>query len=197
PVPADELGRGIDRTRAAAREEDDAVLDRCERGHALGEREGGPVREVAEAAAGRELPDLRGRGLGQLGAAVADVAVPERARRVEVALVRGVEEPGALAALEHDLVPRDLAHVGERVPAPRHGRPPPVRCSSRNRSVFPASITCPLRRAAPCPSPSMRMSGAATPRVASASWIWTASPAGTRGSSTPWISRSGLFTRSR
>ena len=54
-VAAGELGGGVDRVAAAAREEDARVVDRRERAQALGELERGRVGERAEAGVGREL----------------------------------------------------------------------------------------------------------------------------------------------
>ena len=76
----------------------------------------GPVSDVGERVVGLEPAHLRRDGVGDLGAAVADVRVPQRRRGIEVALVVGVEDPRALAALDHELVLRDRGHVREGVP---------------------------------------------------------------------------------
>ena len=85
PVPAGHLRGGVDRVRAPAGEEDLRALDRCERRHALGERLGGSVREVAECGVRGELAHLGGDRIRDLGASPTDVAVPERGRGIEVA----------------------------------------------------------------------------------------------------------------
>jgi len=65
-------------------------------------------------------PYIRRRDrLGDLGAPVPDVAVPEARRAVEVALPVLVVEPDAFPARDHELPAADRRHVGERMPEPR------------------------------------------------------------------------------
>ena len=101
-VLADDLPGRLDRLRAAVGEEDAVEVA----GRALGERggeldrrrvRGRPVRVE------RERGELRGRDRGHLLAErVADLAAEERRQAVEVAVALGVEDVGALAALEHE-----------------------------------------------------------------------------------------------
>ena len=71
---------------------------------------------------GGELAHLPRRRVGQPGAAVPDVAEPERAGRVDVLAPGVVSHDGALAAHDRHGVLADGAHVCERVPEDRvHG----------------------------------------------------------------------------
>jgi hypothetical protein len=65
---------------------------------------------------GLELADLRRDGVRHLGAAVTDVGVPQRRGGIEVAVAVAVEDPRALAALDHQLTLRDRGHVREGMP---------------------------------------------------------------------------------
>ena len=68
-----------------------------------------------------QLPHLRRGRVGDLGAAVADVRVPEAAGRVDVAVALVVPEVAALAALEDELAGGlHGVHVGDGVPEMRH-----------------------------------------------------------------------------
>ena len=64
----------------------------------------------------RELAHLRGGCLGELAAAVADVAVPERCGDVEQRVARVVPDGRALAAHDRDPALAERAHVRHRVP---------------------------------------------------------------------------------
>ena len=121
PVEAGELRRCVDRVAAAAREEDLRVLERRTLGDRLGQLERGRRGGVAEDRPSLELLDLPRDGIGDLGAAVPDVAVPEACRAVEIAVAVLVVEPDALAAGDHQLVVAHHRHVGERMPEARVG----------------------------------------------------------------------------
>ena len=65
-------------------------------------------------------------GGGDLVAAVADVAVPERGGRVEVGAALAVDQFATAPADDYELLTRDLRHVGEGMPVRggrRRGRP--------------------------------------------------------------------------
>ena len=77
----------------------------------------GPVAEVAERRVRLELAHLRGDGVGDLRAAVAEVRVPEARGAVEVAVALGVEHVHALAALDQRArsgSPRPCRRTGAR-----------------------------------------------------------------------------------
>ena len=116
PVAADDLRGRVDRLAATAAEEDRRVVDRREVREPRGElqrRRGSRGRRRRGA---RERAQLRGDGVRDLGAAVADVREPEPGGGVEVLVAVLVPDAAALTASEHELVPVDLAHRGERVP---------------------------------------------------------------------------------
>ena len=100
-VLADDLPGGLDRLRAAVGEEDAVEVA----GRALGDR----LREVdRRRVRGRPVGVerergqlLRRRGRHLLAERVADLGAEQRREPVEVALAVGVEDVGALAALEH------------------------------------------------------------------------------------------------
>ncbi len=125
PVAPDDLGGGVDGLAAAGAEEDGGVLDRGEVGDPLCEVECRAVRVVAEDVVRRQRAELLGDGVGDLDAAMADVAEPETGRRVEVLVPVGVPDPAPLAAGEDELVPVDLSHRRKRMPetgwGARHG----------------------------------------------------------------------------
>ncbi len=122
PIAPDQLGRGVDRFRATAGEEDGTVFDRRQASDPLGELEGSTVGQPVEAGAGVEPPHLRRRRFRQLGPAVAHVAIPEGGRGIDVALPRLVEQEDALSPIEHDLICCHVRHVGEGVPEPGGSR---------------------------------------------------------------------------
>ena len=97
-------------------------------GHARRERECRLVRVVAEDVVRGERSELRRDGVGDLGAAVADVREPEPRGPVEVLVAVRVPDARAVTTCEHELVPVDLPHRGEGVPeaiaVDRHGRQP-------------------------------------------------------------------------
>ena len=99
-----------------------ALLERRQAGEPVGQLERGRRCGIAEDRPRLELPHLRGHGVGDLGAAVPDVAVPEARRAVEVAIAFLVPEPDALAAADHELVAADGGHVRERMPEARVAR---------------------------------------------------------------------------
>ena len=111
-------GAGVDRLRAAGAEEDGGIRQGRERGEAPRELQCGRVRVVAEDVVRGERPELGGDRVRDLAAAVADVREPEPRGRVEVLGAVRVPDARALAAREHELVPVDLAHRGERMPEP-------------------------------------------------------------------------------
>ena len=161
PVAAGELRGGVDRIRAAGREEDDGIRDRRRRGEALGEPDGRlhcvrPERGVR----GEALHLVPGR-VGDLGAAMPDRAVPEPGRRIDVAAPRDVLDEDALARAQEDLGIRHRMHVRERVPQPRAHRVvirivhPPGRRPSRSggRALLSAAMSSRTEYAAPAPTP--------------------------------------------
>ena len=133
PVAAHELDDGLDRLAAAAREEDGCVVHRRDRRDPVGEIGRGAARDVAVVRVGVQLPHLRGGRIGDLGAAVADVRVPEAAGRVDVAVALVVPEVAALAALEDELAGGlHGVHVGDGVPEMGHaGQPIGALCRER------------------------------------------------------------------
>ena len=117
PERARELAGRVDRVGpAAGREEHLRVVDRSECGDARGELLGPRVRERPERVVRRELAHLAGGRLRELGAAVSDVAEPERAGRVDVLAAGVVPDDGALAAHDRECVLADAGHVRERMP---------------------------------------------------------------------------------
>jgi hypothetical protein len=86
----------------------------------VGQLEGRAVRDVGEAGVGLELRHLPHRRLDDLGAPVADVGVPEARAAVEVGAALLVVDPGALGAVDDELVLAHGGHVGERVPQGSH-----------------------------------------------------------------------------
>jgi hypothetical protein len=116
PEAPGELGGRVDPVAAARAQEDLRAGHRRELREALRELARGRGDEVPERRVGLEPAELVGDRLGDLGAPVADVAVPEACGRVEVAVAVGVEDPDVLAALEHQLRVLDRTHVGEGVP---------------------------------------------------------------------------------
>ena len=74
------------------------------------------VGEVLEHVPGGELAHLLRGGVRDLGSPVSHVAVPEAARRVDVAPCRRGRDGGALGPGDDDLVARQRPHVGERLP---------------------------------------------------------------------------------
>src|SRR5262249_5931665 len=105
-----------------ARQEDLASGDRRERGETIGEVEHRPRREVAEDVVRVEPLQLCGGCARDLGAAIADVRVPEARGAVEVAPAVRVPHVPAVAPVDDELVPVDRAHVGEAMPKIRHAR---------------------------------------------------------------------------
>ena len=63
---------------------------------------------------------LVGDGVGDLGAPVPDVRVPEAGRCVDVSPAVGVEDAGPFAPVDDELVAVDDAHRGERMPERAH-----------------------------------------------------------------------------
>ncbi len=116
PVAAGELRGGVDAVRATRAEEDGGVLHRGERRQPVGQLEGGRRGEGPEVRVGGKRRELLGRRVGDLRPAMADVAVPEPRRGVEVAAPIGILDPGPGAAHQDQLMVLDLVHVGERVP---------------------------------------------------------------------------------
>ena len=92
---------------------------------AIDELERRRIGHVPERLERLERPQLLADGLRHVLAPVPDVRVPQTGRAVEVALPPIVPEVDALAAHDHELVPGDRRHVGERVPvgACRHCQP--------------------------------------------------------------------------
>ena len=115
-VAARELGRGVDRVAAAAGEEDARVVDRREVAEPVGQLARAAGWRTSRTRVGRELAHLRGGGVGELGAAVADVDVPQARGAVEVAAALLVGHVDALAADDRQLGRADGVHVRERVP---------------------------------------------------------------------------------
>ena len=111
-VLAGELPGRLDGLGAARGEEDPVEVAGREAGDALGQLDRLRVR-VAPVGVEAELLDLRGRGLADLGAAVAGVHAEERREAVEVALAVLVVDVGALAARDD----RDLVAVVVRAHA--------------------------------------------------------------------------------
>jgi hypothetical protein len=169
PVRPAQLGRGVDGVGAAAGgEEHLGVPDRYQSGDALGECLGGPVGEHVEGLVAGDLPHLRGRRVGEFGAAVADVAVPEAGDRIEVGAAGVVMQRRGLAAHDRDRVTRGRGHVRETVPQHRprrvighrvighrvigcwhEGFPsaarPPVRPAAATRPIYPGGLRSELR----------------------------------------------------
>ena len=116
PVGARELSGGVDRLAAAGGEEDLDAVERHEprdpRGQLLGLRR----REAVVGLVRGELAHLRGGGVGELGPAVADVAVPERAGDVDQRVAGVVPDGRALAAHDRDPALAERADVRHRVP---------------------------------------------------------------------------------
>ena len=140
PVAARELAGGVDRVRAAAREEHLAAGNRREGGDPLRELGRRARRQVAVVVVRRQVAHLGCGRVGDLGSAVADVAVPEARGRVEVALPGRVEHICALAADDRQLA-RGLhrPHVRERMPVARHAYNS-LRRITGNRRAIRASI---------------------------------------------------------
>src|SRR4051794_8128632 len=126
-VAAGQLAGGVDRVAAARAEEDPRVVDRRQLAEALGQPQRRRVRERAERGVAREGAHLRGGGVDDLLAAVADVDVPQARGAVEVAPAVGVPDVRALAARDDDLGAADGVHVGEGVPEAGGGGGPPPR----------------------------------------------------------------------
>ena len=117
PVGAGELGGGVHRVRAAARgEEHLGARHRGQRRDPAGQVQRWLVGVVLEHLVGGELAHLRGRGVGQLGAAMPDVAVPEAGQGVQVRAALGVDDVRALTADDRDGMAGQAGHVGERIP---------------------------------------------------------------------------------
>ncbi len=125
PVAAHELHDGLDRLTAATGEEHGGVIHWCDRGDALRQVGRGTARDVAVVGVGMELAHLRGRRVCDLCSPVADVRIPEAARRVDVPVAGLVPEMAALGSVEDEL-PRllDGVHVGDGMPEPGHGPHP-------------------------------------------------------------------------
>ena len=121
PVLARELGGRVDRIAAAEAEEHARVLHRRELDEAIDELERRRIGDVAERLKGLERPQLLADGLGHVLAPVPDVGVPETGRAVQIAPTLVVPQVQALAAHDHELMPRDGGHIGERMPVGRHG----------------------------------------------------------------------------
>ena len=85
PVAPHELDGGIDRIGAAAGEEDLGIGHGCEGRQTLRQIEGRASRQVAERGVRRQRRHLLGNGVGDARASVADVAVPQSRRGIEVA----------------------------------------------------------------------------------------------------------------
>ena len=110
-----QLPGGLDRLAAAGGEEDPVEAARGVAGDPLGELDRGRVR-VGPQRHERELSRLLRGGVGQLGAAVAQLAHEEAGQRVEVLLALRVPDVGALAP--HD--DGDVGLVVGRVPGEVH-----------------------------------------------------------------------------
>ena len=136
PVAAHELDDGLDRLAAAAREEDGGIVHRRDRRDAVGEVGRRAARDVAVVRVRVQLPHLGGGRIRDLGAAVADVRVPEAAGRVDVAVALVVPEVAALAALEDQLAGGlHGVHVGDGMPEMGHaGQPIGAAVAGKRRS---------------------------------------------------------------
>jgi hypothetical protein len=116
PVAARDLAGGLDGVGSARCQEDGGVVERSDRGEAVGQLERRAVGVGAERRIRGQVTHLGGGDVGELGAPVSDVAVPQACGRVEVAPALLVLEPGAVAADEHELAPRHPRHIGEGMP---------------------------------------------------------------------------------
>ena len=126
PEAPGQLHGCLDGLAAAAREEDDGVLDRRQLADALGEARVVCRRDVAVVRVGVQRLHL-GRGGGDdLAPPVADVRVPEPGRRVDVPAPVRVPDVRSLTALEPELTARSNGvHVRHGVPEARaHLRQP-------------------------------------------------------------------------
>ena len=97
-----ELHRRVDGLRAGTGEEDACVGDRREFGDALGERVGRPVGERIEARVGRDRADLTADGVGDLRAAMPDLAVPEARHGIDHLVAVDIPQQRALASGDGD-----------------------------------------------------------------------------------------------
>ena len=134
-VVAGQLQRRLDRLRAAGGEEDAVEVAGGERGDPRGELDRARV-GVAPERVEVELFDLAGRGLAELGAAVAGVDAEEGGEAVEVALAVLVVDVAALAADDD----RDLV-VGAVGAHPREVHPE-MSLASSWRPVSTAPVDC-------------------------------------------------------
>ena len=184
PVCARELARRVDRIGAAAcRDEDLRVLERRESRDACRKLLGARVRERPERVVRGELPHLMSRGVGELGAPVADVAEPERA--VASTYPPGVvphearRRRGDRKRAAHG--PRSCSRTDARTPCPRDdatGREPAGAVAAASASI----------RSTSRPRTSARNPRSATPTNA-------APPA--KATWKPWTSASDSRRRSR
>ena len=104
PGETDELDRGLDALRASVREEHVVKPRRRKLGELRRETDRRLVREVPERRVELEPAHLHGRRLGELRAAVADGALPEPARAVDVLVPLDVPETSAVAARPDDRI---------------------------------------------------------------------------------------------
>src|SRR4051794_10402411 len=111
-----ELGGGLDRVAAAAREEDLRPRLRSEPGQTIRKLERRPVCVLAEDVEGIERRELRSNRVGDLGAAVTDVRIPEARCTVEVTAALLVPDEHTLPPRNDELSTSDVRHVGERMP---------------------------------------------------------------------------------
>ena len=113
-------------------------VHRRELDEAIDELERRRIGDVAERLEGLERPQLLADGLGHVLAPVPDVGVPETGRAVQVAPTLIVPQVHALAAHDHELVPRDGGHIGERMPVGRSRR---VTLRARDRARASRRVT--------------------------------------------------------
>ncbi len=122
PEPANDLGRGVDRIRAAAGQEHLSVGHRRQPGDPLRQRFRWRVGQVTEGRVRGELRHLPPDGLGDLGPPVPDVAEPQAGGRIEVSVPLGIPDVGSAPADDGRACPcLHRSHVGERVPEAGHG----------------------------------------------------------------------------
>ncbi len=93
PVGTGELARRVDRVRSAAGSEDHfRAGNRHQFGDALAQRFGALIGVELEGLKGRQLAHLSRRRVAKLGAAIADVAIPQAGQRIEVCPAGGIDD---------------------------------------------------------------------------------------------------------
>ena len=159
-VSRGELHRRVDGLRARSGEEDASVGNRRQRGDPLGERVRWRVRERVEARVGLDRRDLGGYGIGDLGSAMADLAVPEARHCVDELVAVGIPQQRTIASCNGDeplssrlreRVEESTGHVGILpVDDGRAGSRPPHHagvCGNvapcRHRSQMPQPVSAP------------------------------------------------------